>query len=84
MSRFVSRRDLLRAAAGGFAASRLLRAQEDARFSTDVQLVNVFASVRDAIKELHSYDVPECICVNIEDGSAEYLKWIRESVQAAK
>jgi len=40
-----------------------------------------FGRVRDAIKELHSYEVPECICVEIEDGSAEYLKWISESVR---
>lgn len=33
-----------------------------------------------AIKELHSYELPECICVEIEDGSAEYLKWLSESV----
>lgn len=41
----------------------------------------VFGRVRDAIKELHSYEMPECICVEIEDGSAEYLKWILESVR---
>ena len=35
--------------------------------------------VCDAIRELHSYDVPECITIPIEDGSAEYLKWIEES-----
>jgi periplasmic divalent cation tolerance protein len=40
-----------------------------------------FACVRDAIQELHSYDLPECICVEIEDGSAEYQKWIGESVR---
>jgi|SRR5579863_1171307 periplasmic divalent cation tolerance protein len=39
-----------------------------------------FADVRDAIRELHSYDLPECVAVNIEDGSAEYLKWITDSV----
>ena len=39
-----------------------------------------FERVRDAIRELHSYDLPECICVSIEDGSPEYLKWIGESV----
>ena len=37
--------------------------------------------VRDAIKELHSYELPECVCIEIEDGSAEYLKWIGESVR---
>jgi len=40
-----------------------------------------FGRVRDAIAELHSYELPECICVGIEDGSAEYLKWIAESVE---
>jgi periplasmic divalent cation tolerance protein len=39
-----------------------------------------FASVRAAILELHSYEVPECICVNVEDGSEEYLQWIGDSV----
>jgi periplasmic divalent cation tolerance protein len=40
-----------------------------------------FERLRDAIKELHSYDVPECICVAIEDGSVEYLSWIGQSVK---
>ena len=39
-----------------------------------------FAAVRDAIRELHSYDLPECIMLQIEDGSPAYLKWIDESV----
>ena len=37
-------------------------------------------SVAKAIRELHSYELPECIQVPIEGGSAEYLKWIEESV----
>jgi periplasmic divalent cation tolerance protein len=40
----------------------------------------VFERVRDTIKELHSYELPECICLEI-DGSAEYLKWLGESVR---
>jgi periplasmic divalent cation tolerance protein len=43
-----------------------------------------FAPLRDTIQELHSYELPECICVVIEEGSAEYLKWITESVQISK
>jgi len=39
-----------------------------------------FPEVRDAIAELHSYDLPECIAIAIEDGSAEYLAWIGDSV----
>jgi periplasmic divalent cation tolerance protein len=40
-----------------------------------------FERVRAAILELHSYDLPECICVSIEDGSLEYLSWIGQSVK---
>lgn len=40
-----------------------------------------FARVRDAIKELHSYEVPECMCLAVEDGSAEYLAWLGDSVK---
>lgn len=39
-----------------------------------------FARVRDAIKELHSYELPECIVIPIEGGSEEYLKWIGDSL----
>jgi periplasmic divalent cation tolerance protein len=40
-----------------------------------------FARVRDAISKMHSYELPECIAIAIDDGSAEYLKWIAESVK---
>jgi periplasmic divalent cation tolerance protein len=40
-----------------------------------------FERVRDALRELHSYEVPECIEVRIEDGSAAYLDWIADSVR---
>ena len=40
-----------------------------------------FSNVRDAIGELHSYDLPECIALGIEDGSADYLQWMGDSVK---
>jgi periplasmic divalent cation tolerance protein len=40
-----------------------------------------FPSVRDAIRGLHSYEVPECISIPVDDGSASYLDWIGESVK---
>jgi len=40
-----------------------------------------FERVREAILELHSYEVPECICVAIESGSVGYLSWIGQSVK---
>ena len=39
-----------------------------------------FSAVREAIQETHSYDLPECIAVNIETGSAEYLEWLGDSL----
>lgn len=42
----------------------------------------VFDRVRDAIRVLHSYELPECIQVAIEAGADEYLSWIEESVKA--
>jgi periplasmic divalent cation tolerance protein len=38
------------------------------------------ARVKDAIREVHSYELPECIVISITDGSESYLKWIAESV----
>jgi periplasmic divalent cation tolerance protein len=40
-----------------------------------------FERVKDAIKKMHSYAVPECIALNVEDGSPEYLKWLADSVE---
>jgi len=40
-----------------------------------------FPAVRDAIRELHSYDLPECVALTIEDGSPDYLKWLADSVK---
>jgi periplasmic divalent cation tolerance protein len=40
-----------------------------------------FEAVRDAIKELHTYELPECIAIKVSDGSKECLDWIAESVK---
>jgi uncharacterized protein involved in tolerance to divalent cations len=37
--------------------------------------------VQSAIRELHSYDLPECLAVAVEGGSTEYLEWITDSVK---
>ncbi len=39
-----------------------------------------FDEVHAAIKQLHSYELPECVMLPIESGSQEYLEWIGESV----
>jgi periplasmic divalent cation tolerance protein len=38
-------------------------------------------AIREAIRELSSYDLPECIAIGIEDGSAEYLAWLGNSLK---
>ena len=38
-------------------------------------------AVRDAITELHSYDLPECIEIVITDGSPEYLRWLADNAR---
>lgn len=41
----------------------------------------MFPEVRDAILELHSYELPECVEIAVEDGSSEYLQWMEESLK---
>ena len=42
---------------------------------------SMFPKLRDELKSLHSYEVPECISMDIEDGLPAYLEWIGESVK---
>src|SRR5260370_13005815 len=43
-----------------------------------------FPAVREAIRELHSYELPECVVINIEYGSSNYLDWLADSVHEVK
>ena len=36
--------------------------------------------VRSALRELHSYQLPECVCLSIDAGDSAYLGWIAQSV----
>ena len=40
---------------------------------------SAFAHVRETIKELHPYELPEIVSLAVQDGSAEYLHWIEEN-----
>jgi len=42
-----------------------------------------FAALETAVRELHSYDVPEIIALPVTAGSAGYLRWISASVTPA-
>jgi len=41
-----------------------------------------YAALESRVKQLHSYETPEVIAIAIEQGSAEYLSWLRESTRA--
>jgi len=41
----------------------------------------VIDRVREALNELHSYEIPECIEIAVEAGGGAYLDWIGESVR---
>ena len=36
----------------------------------------LFPQLREAIRELHSYEVPEILAVPIRDGDPQYLEWL--------
>ena len=44
--------------------------------------IEAFPAVRQAIQQLHSYELPECIALGIADGSAEYMEWINNSLHS--
>ena len=43
--------------------------------------MEVYKEVEKKIRENHSYEVPEIICIEIKDGYEEYLKWIDSVVK---
>ena len=46
-----------------------------------IKTASGFEPVRDAILEMHSYELPECMSISIEDGSPQYLKWLEDSAE---
>ena len=39
-----------------------------------------FEDLRQALVELHPYDVPEVVCLDVKDGHGPYLDWVRSCV----
>jgi periplasmic divalent cation tolerance protein len=39
-----------------------------------------YAMLEARLKELHPYEVPECVAVRIADGLPAYLQWVSEAV----
>ena len=40
-----------------------------------------FESVRAAIEELHSYELPECIMLELTEGDQAYLNWLAKNTE---
>ena len=40
---------------------------------------DAFERVRDVIEELHSYELPECIMLQITEGDKAYLDWLAKN-----
>ena len=38
-----------------------------------------YREFEEKLRALHPYDVPEIICMKVETGSADYLRWVTES-----
>ena len=39
-----------------------------------------FPALRDAVRELHSYETPELLAIDVGDGDPDYLRWLGESL----
>ena len=42
-----------------------------------------FSAVSEAVRKLHSYEVPEIIALDVRAGSPDYLHWITDSVSSS-
>ena len=58
----------------------------EGKIASDEELLLIIKTTRDQysslekrVKDLHSYSTPEVIALPIEEGSAEYLRWLHES-----
>ena len=45
---------------------------------------SLFAAVRAEVERLHSYHVPEVLCVPILEGSPNYMTWLGESLRESE
>lgn len=43
-----------------------------------------FESVRNRIRQLHTYDTPEVIAVPIQEGDPDYLNWLRAQLKRSR
>jgi periplasmic divalent cation tolerance protein len=44
---------------------------------------DLFGSLREKVKELHSYTVPEVLALSVVDGFDKYLSWVGEETRGS-
>ena len=44
----------------------------------------LFSAIEEEIKKMHSYDIPEIICIPIINGNREYLDWVDKETKNVK
>ena len=40
--------------------------------------------MEEAVRQIHSYEVPELLALPVLDGSSDYLNWLRGNLRGAK
>ena len=55
-------------------------AQDEERLLVNKTTAARFDALAAAIRELHTYDVPEIVAIPVENGDPNYLQWISDCV----
>jgi periplasmic divalent cation tolerance protein len=53
--------------------------EESEEWALLIKTASDFERVKQAILEMHSYELPECLSLAVDDASEEYLGWIKDS-----
>lgn len=54
---------------------------EDSEFMLLIKsLKDEYPAIEAAIRELHTYDLPEILCFRVADGDTSFLSWLADSV----
>jgi periplasmic divalent cation tolerance protein len=54
--------------------------QEEERLLLIKSARHLFPELCDAIRELHTYETPEVLALDVRDGEPDYLRWLAESL----
>lgn len=58
--------------------------REDEKLLVIKTRASLFEQVRETIRRLHTYEVPEILAVPLADGDSDYLSWLADESSAAE